>query len=113
MGWTDHNKLPDIYSSADLLVLPSKFDTFSLVVLEAQSCGLPVVAYNTKGPKDILKGQKSGYLVKTKKEMAQVTKDYFLNGSPEKMKEEALLRASDYRADKILNQLLKDVGFRS
>ena len=113
LGWTDHDKLPDIYSSADLLVLPSKFDTFSLVVLEAQSCGLPVVAYKTKGPKDILKGEKSGYLAGNNKELAEMTATHFKNGSRNKMQEEALVRASHYSADKILNQLLKDVGLKS
>ena len=43
-GWVDHGKLPEIYYAADLLVFPSRFDTFSCVVLESLSCGLPVIA---------------------------------------------------------------------
>jgi len=33
-GWVDHDNLPDVYNAADLLVLPSKFDTFSVVVFK-------------------------------------------------------------------------------
>ena len=35
--------LPHLYRSADVFMLPSKFDTFGIVVLEALSSGLPVI----------------------------------------------------------------------
>jgi UDP-glucose:(heptosyl)LPS alpha-1,3-glucosyltransferase len=35
--------LPHLYRSADLFVLPSKFDTFGIVVIESLACGLPVI----------------------------------------------------------------------
>ena len=41
--------LPHLYRSADLIVLPSKFDTFGLVVSEALSLGLPVVISKNTG----------------------------------------------------------------
>ncbi|MGB0733902.1 MAG: glycosyltransferase, partial [Pontibacterium sp.] len=53
LGWAEHASLPNLYRQADLLLLPSRFDTFGCVVLEAMSCGLPVAAYNSKGPRDI------------------------------------------------------------
>ena len=113
LGWVDHDKLPEIYSSADLLVLPSRFDTFSLVVLEAQSCGLPVLAYKTKGPKDILKTEKSGMLANNKKEMVTMAVE-FLNGTEQElMREEAIKRATTYKSDKIIKRLLKNVGLAS
>ena len=42
------------YSSADVLVFPSKSDTFGLVMLEALACGTPVAAYPVTGPLDII-----------------------------------------------------------
>jgi len=41
--------LPHLYRSADLFVLPSKFDTFGIVVVEALASGLPVIISNTTG----------------------------------------------------------------
>ncbi len=111
MGWVNHNQLPDIYSSADILLLPSKFDTFSMVVLEALSCGTPVAAYNNKGPKDIIIHNKSGYLIKNHKEMAYKVFRFFEDIEiQQKMKKFALERAKEYNSEKIMNQLLTDVN---
>ena len=42
-------QLAEFYSVADVFVTPSYCDTFSTVCLEAQSCGTPVVTYDTGG----------------------------------------------------------------
>ena len=42
------------YRSADLFVFPSRTDTFGIVLIEAMASGLPVVAYDVTGPKDII-----------------------------------------------------------
>jgi glycosyltransferase involved in cell wall biosynthesis len=44
------------YASADVMVFPSRTDTFGLVVLEALACGTPVAAFPVCGPRDILEG---------------------------------------------------------
>lgn len=110
IGWVDHHKLPEVYSSVDLLVLPSKFDTFSVVVLEAISCGLPVIAYKSKGPKDILEGEKAGFVVNKKSEMSAKIITYFTDSDlRKKMKKECLIRAKDYSVDLIMNNFLNKI----
>lgn len=110
MGWIDHDKLPAVYSSADLLILPSRFDTFSCVVLEALSCGLPVIAYNTKGPKDIIQDSVNGFLVETPEEMSGRIVEYFSNRNLHtSFKDSAIERADYYTAGKIMDQLLHDI----
>jgi poly(glycerol-phosphate) alpha-glucosyltransferase len=54
------------YNSADLFVLSSLYEGFPLVLLEAISCGLPVVAYDIKyGPGDAIEDGVSGYLAES------------------------------------------------
>ncbi len=43
-GRVKHEALPDYYGAADLLALPSHYESFGLVVLEALACGTPVAA---------------------------------------------------------------------
>lgn len=45
----DQAELADRYRSADLLLAPSRSETFGLVALEAQACGVPVVAADVPG----------------------------------------------------------------
>jgi glycosyltransferase involved in cell wall biosynthesis len=42
------------YASADVFVMPSRTETFGLVLLEALACGLPVAALPVSGPQDVI-----------------------------------------------------------
>ncbi|AKQ41126.1 GDP-mannose-dependent alpha-mannosyltransferase [Aurantiacibacter atlanticus] len=54
LGPRSGNDLAAYYSGADVLVFPSKTDTFGLVMIEALACGTPVAAYPVPGPLDVL-----------------------------------------------------------
>jgi 1,2-diacylglycerol 3-alpha-glucosyltransferase/glucuronosyltransferase len=54
--------LAEAYASADVFVFPSVTDTFGLVLLEALSAGLPVAAYPTTGPLDVITDNRVGAL---------------------------------------------------
>jgi UDP-glucose:(heptosyl)LPS alpha-1,3-glucosyltransferase len=55
--------LPAFYAAADLFVLPTAYETFSLVCMEALACGLPVLASRVGGIEDYLKDGYNGYAV--------------------------------------------------
>jgi len=57
LGYRFGAELAQCYAEADVLVFPSRTDTFGLVIIEALACGLPVAAYPVPGPQDILGGQ--------------------------------------------------------
>jgi glycosyltransferase involved in cell wall biosynthesis len=50
------------YSAADLLVVPSREETFGLVAIEAMACGTPVVTFEKTGPQDIVEHRENGYV---------------------------------------------------
>lgn len=50
------------YAGADVLVFPSRTDTFGVVMLEANACGLPVAAYPVSGPLDVVRPGVTGVL---------------------------------------------------
>ena len=54
--------LADIYASADVFVFPSRTDTFGMVLLEALASGLPIAAYPTPGPIDVVAASGTGVL---------------------------------------------------
>jgi len=60
----DDISLMVLYSAADVMVVPSKQETFGQTALEAMACGTPVVAYGSTGLLDIVDHQENGYLAK-------------------------------------------------
>ncbi|QBQ53229.1 glycosyltransferase family 4 protein [Nitrosococcus wardiae] len=55
-------ELASHFAAADVLVFPSRTDTFGLVMLEAMACGVPVAAYPVPGPIDVVINGETGYL---------------------------------------------------
>ncbi len=62
-GYRYGEELATLYASSDIFVFPSLSETFGNVVLEAMASGLPVVAYDVQGPKDIIRHRQTGLLV--------------------------------------------------
>lgn len=59
-----NNNIEEEYKNADILVMTSKYEGFGLVLVEAQSCGLPTIAFDCPtGPKNIINDGKDGYLI--------------------------------------------------
>ena len=62
-GSVPQEMLPDFYSAADVFVLPSYYESFGLVALEAMACGTPVVASRVGGLNTFIKQGETGYLI--------------------------------------------------
>jgi glycosyltransferase involved in cell wall biosynthesis len=114
LGWLGRERLDQLYAGLDLFVFPSKFDTFGNVVLEAFSHGMPVLAYDCKGPKDIVEHGRNGYLVDTVDEMAAQIVDHFRTTSRHtRMRKAALRRIEDYHAGPIMRRFMENLGLLS
>jgi glycosyltransferase involved in cell wall biosynthesis len=113
LGWQDKKQLAALYLGLDLFVFPSRFDTFGNVILEAFVHGMPTVAYNCKGPKDIIQNNKNGYLVDDIAAMSEKIVEYFSSPNiQDSMQQKALLRAAEYQAEPIMQKFLHDMGLQ-
>jgi glycosyltransferase involved in cell wall biosynthesis len=54
----------DAYNLMDIMVVPSKVESFGQVAAESLACQTPVVAFDHSGTTDIVSHMKSGYLAK-------------------------------------------------
>ena len=58
----DDITLSILYSAADVMVVPSKSESFGQTAMEALACGTPCVAFKCTGLVDIIDHKKNGYL---------------------------------------------------
>ncbi|MEO8456623.1 MAG: glycosyltransferase [Chloroflexota bacterium] len=58
-----HNELPRYYNAASICVVPSYYESFGLVALEAMACGVPVIASRVGGLKETVQDGRTGYLI--------------------------------------------------
>lgn len=66
VGQQNHDVLPLYYSAADVCVVPSHYEPFGLVAIEAMACGTPVIASDVGGLKFTVRTEKTGLLVPPK-----------------------------------------------
>ena len=64
----------DYYKSSDIFVLPTHFDPFSNVCVEALGCGLPVVTTKMNGASEVLTHGKDGFLMENPNDITTLVK---------------------------------------
>jgi len=63
VGSVPHDRLPGYYNAADVVCVPSFYESFGLVALEAMASGVPVVASRVGGLVATVRDGRTGYLV--------------------------------------------------
>lgn len=97
-GQIENKKLNDIYAGAQVLVVPSSFDNFPYVVLEAMASGTPVIGSESSGITEMIEDEKSGILCDCKNEkiLADKIVELLLNKQKQKTySDNALKRVSE------------------
>jgi UDP-glucose:(heptosyl)LPS alpha-1,3-glucosyltransferase len=54
------------YGAADIFVLPTRYDAFGSVFLEAMACGLPIITTTNSGASELVQEGKDGFILKTR-----------------------------------------------
>ena len=62
-GWIPYEQLPELYESADVVVVPSLHESYGRVIVEAMSFGRPVVATDTQGARELVQDGRTGRIV--------------------------------------------------
>jgi glycogen(starch) synthase len=83
LGWTAGLDLPALYRSAVVTAVPSLYEPFGLVALEAMACGRPVVAARVGGLCEIVEDGRSGYSVTVGDHLDLATRIAALLSDPE------------------------------
>ncbi len=61
-GELPDSALPDLYHDADIFCVPSRYESFGIIFIEAMRYGLPVVALDIGGARDIIENEVTGVL---------------------------------------------------
>jgi glycogen(starch) synthase len=61
-GWLGTEELLQWYELADIQVMPSRYEPFGMVLLEGMLHGLPIIASDVGGPKDIIRDYENGLI---------------------------------------------------
>jgi D-inositol-3-phosphate glycosyltransferase len=63
LGAQRQDQLPYFYAAADMCILPSRYESFGMVALEAMACGTPVIASKVGGLASLIQNEMSGLLI--------------------------------------------------
>ncbi len=97
------------YAASDIFVLPTLYDAFANVCLEAMACGLPVITTDFNGVADLILDSENGYIIKTQKadELAARIKALEDESDRVRMGAAAAAEAASFTMEKHMSEVLK------
>jgi D-inositol-3-phosphate glycosyltransferase len=113
LGAQPQDVLPYYYSAAEACVLPSRYESFGMVALEAMACGTPVIVTTAGGISSIIKDGQTGFLVPGEDEtaLAQSILSLVYNNPPKKhLSTNVRNRAMEFTWNTIANQVYSLYG---
>jgi glycosyltransferase involved in cell wall biosynthesis len=63
LGMISQQQLVRVYRNVDCLLVPSRFDSFAMVVAEAMACGVPAIVSNRVGAKELISDGRNGFII--------------------------------------------------
>ena len=109
LGRRNQDKLPYYYSAAEVLVMPSHYESFGMVALEAMACGTPVIASEVGGLAYLVRDGETGFTIPDQEPDMLCDKiSWLLNDKllHDLMSYRAVEYAQDYAWEKIAKQIM-------
>ncbi|MCS7010757.1 MAG: glycosyltransferase [Anaerolineales bacterium] len=110
LGKRSQDTLPYYYSAADVLVMPSHYESFGMVALEAMACGIPVIASQVGGLAFLVQDGLTGFHVPSEDPQALCDKLALLLNDEAlriRMGQEATREAQKYEWSKIATRIVE------
>ena len=110
LGVRDQDKLSYYYSAAEVVVMPSHYESFGMVALEAMACGTPVIASEVGGLAYLVRDGETGFTIPAEEpEMLCEKLSWLLNDRElhDSMSARAVEYAQDYAWEKIARQIVE------
>jgi D-inositol-3-phosphate glycosyltransferase len=109
LGVRDQDKLPYYYSAAEMVVMPSHYESFGMVALEAMACGTPVIASEVGGLAYLVRDGETGFTIPDQEPETLCEKISWLLNDRDlhvTMSQRAVEYAQDYAWEKIAKQIV-------
>ena len=109
LGAKDQDMLQYYYAAAEVVVMPSHYESFGMVALEAMACGTPVIASEVGGLAFLVQDGRTGYHVESQNAQALAGKLSLLLDDPalrERLGRQAVAYAQDFAWPRIADRLL-------
>ena len=113
-GYLDFEELNKLYEENSLYLMTSYTESFGLVLIEAMSHGIPVIAFScAEGAKELINNGVNGYLINNRNEHEMADRAVKLLNNPDKLKElgeNARTTALKYSKDEVKKMWIKLLG---
>lgn len=110
LGSKDQNELPYYYAAADAVVMPSHYESFGLVALEAMAMGTPVIASEVGGLAFLVKDGETGFHIPARDHEALAARLFDIINNPDcrhLLGKQAAANARQYDWNRIVRQMVR------
>jgi len=108
IGSQEHSRLRELYAAATAVLMPSDYESFGMVALEAMASGAPVIASEVGGLAYLVKDEETGFLVPSREPAELATHMVDIMENPDlqrRMSKAAVQAAAQYSWGNIAYQL--------
>lgn len=109
LGYVDSEiKMKKIFINSDLFIFPSYYESFGKLIIESLANGIPVIANNTYGAKDIISHKYDGYLVENHNLSDYVRGINYFKNKKKSVWKNCVSKSQKYKID-IIGKMYSDV----